>query len=1318
MNKGTIGKVSFFALVLTISLILIFNIAFADVSPGGLQGYNMCGGSPCPTWVNLTKGDMFFTDGDDVFIIANISCAFPPGENICNSSMTVDANFSQIGGNEVRPGVFKQNGTDASWAIFEFNDTVDFTSLSVEQIQPKNITLNATVFNTTSDTYETYDLPSFVAPILLVNMSTFGCPPEAPAGGFPAVRGYNISVDGQVPIPVPAEACTQNATLCSNMYVYGPGTWDDVASQWKICAPTFGGATTNFSQIASTGNFSAIPNFTIEVLGKAKIVFNTNVSFSSQQESQAIMEFAMKSAMSGGRIGINDTEYDGSNNRPNLNLSATLTIYNISGQTGITGRPQITRSNYDSSNPQSCPASICSGVSWDGENITFTVSSFSSYEITDSINVTLATPATTTWKNNRTVNFTYVPVFNGSVTMSNCTLVGNFTTGWAANATNSTRPLVSGAVNWIVNTVNADDTYAWNVECYDNSGLGDAGTSNYTFSVDSIAPTWSDNNMSAPTNYSAQLSRFNITVNDSFGISKVLITIGNTTVNIISDAQMSNTTYGNGTYNYSALLPAGTWNWSVRVNDTLNNINISYQMEFSIGKNTPDVSVAPLTAVTYGTSTQTGCQRTVGDSTSILTLLMNGTIVASGTTTPQNETSIVLGAAVYNYTCTISDTQNYTASSELDNYRTVNKGTLGISISGTNKTYPNSVYINGTSIGNSADSDVNYTLWRNNTLVGSGLGASGNISDTSVLTAGFYVYTYNSTGGANWTLNSTGVILDVNVSKGALSATLYLNNSTSSQNSTYPNSTINVTAVSNVSGKNVTILRNGALLANSTTSANNTNAYPVSDNNFTAIVYGDENYTDSSVVSLWWNVSKGPTSVTLYLNGSSTNQSSTYPNAINATATSNISGLYVQLWRNGTLIHNATSAWNVTQYNVSYSNFTAQVLGNENYSSSSAATLWFNLTKGTPTLSLVIDDSASDKSVIEGASTTVTGSGCPAELTCTLYRNSAAVTNGALASTTTVGVYNYTYNNTATANYTAASVNRTLTVTAAPLVVNTGSGGSLPAATTKVTLVRGNANITVPSIAAGKMANVTISKIDDMALRQMNISVQNSVNNIKIVISKLSGLPSSITHVISGKVYHYINISKTNITDAEIDKVYFKFAVNKTWMNQSGVANSNISMYRWANSRWNELTTTFVSEDTYEIIYQAETPGLSYFMIGTKAGEVPNAPVVCIESWTCTAWSACANGSKTRTCTDSKSCGTNVNMPAESETCVVVSEINEVAPVAVDYMPAVFALLIIVAIVMFAFRHKILHKVRNHHHKYHHKGKDFVPVKEAPAEVV
>jgi PGF-pre-PGF domain-containing protein len=323
--------------------------------------------------------------------------------------------------------------------------------------------------------------------------------------------------------------------------------------------------------------------------------------------------------------------------------------------------------------------------------------------------------------------------------------------------------------------------------------------------------------------------------------------------------------------------------------------------------------------------------------------------------------------------------------------------------------------------------------------------------------------------------------------------------------------------------------------------------------------------------------------------------------------------------------------------------------------------------KGTPALTLSIDGAEADRSVTYGTTTTVAAAESNSgdlDVNYTFYRGTSNITSPD-TSILSEGTYVYVYNSTGGTNWSSSSVTRTLNVTAAIFTPSSpGSSGPASTPSTKVSVKKGEANITIPSIAGGKSTNVTIAKTEDVAIRQINISVSNPVNNIKIVITKLAGVPSSVTHMIEGKVYHYIQIDKTNITDSDLNKAYIKFAINKTWLTINGVDKTNMALYRWANDKWNELATTYVSEDSLEVFYQAETPGFSYFLIGTKGGEVTTqAPtgeaITCTESWSCTDWSACNNSQQTRACTDTNNCGTIAIKPEESQTCqIALTEIT------------------------------------------------------------
>ncbi len=179
-----------------------------------------------------------------------------------------------------------------------------------------------------------------------------------------------------------------------------------------------------------------------------------------------------------------------------------------------------------------------------------------------------------------------------------------------------------------------------------------------------------------------------------------------------------------------------------------------------------------------------------------------------------------------------------------------------------------------------------------------------------------------------------------------------------------------------------------------------------------------------------------------------------------------------------------------------------------------------------------------------------------------------------------------------------------------------GGGGGLPTPL-NVTVQRGNATIAVPLIAAGKMANVTIEKVEDVSFRQLNISVVNSVNAISIFILKLPQQPAEVTQTVSGNVYHFINVSKFGFRDSDIANASIRFAVPKSWLIANNIDPNTIVLNRFTTF-WSTLPTTKVSETTDEISYDSESPGLSIFAISgqslppsaqpTQPTEVPQAP--------------------------------------------------------------------------------------------------------------
>jgi hypothetical protein len=352
--------------------------------------------------------------------------------------------------------------------------------------------------------------------------------------------------------------------------------------------------------------------------------------------------------------------------------------------------------------------------------------------------------------------------------------------------------------------------------------------------------------------------------------------------------------------------------------------------------------------ITYGsTAGVTGSESNTGDSDCTYTLYRNTTPynLGSGSSVTDNT---VLAAGGYLYTYNNSQCTNYT-SGTTSNTLTVNKASPSLSCSGTSNTYPTSISFSGSG----CPAQISCTL-TNPTPAGCP-SCSGSSCNILCIAGVQYSSTYTTSGNANYS-SATSSSCYATENKGSTTATLYLNGSTSSQTSVYPNSTVNATATSSVSGLYVRIWRNNSLIANTTSSSTNISQWGAWNNNFTAKVLGNQNYSDSANVMLWWNVSKGSTNTSLYLNGTEGNKSYNIGNTANFTVNLNISGKTVKLASNYTgwvLQSSTTPLMNYTTLNSvgDWYNLTGYFEGDENYSASTR-TYFFNVTTLAPAITI------------------------------------------------------------------------------------------------------------------------------------------------------------------------------------------------------------------------------------------------------------------------------------------------------------------------------------------------------------------------------
>lgn len=92
--------------------------------------------------------------------------------------------------------------------------------------------------------------------------------------------------------------------------------------------------------------------------------------------------------------------------------------------------------------------------------------------------------------------------------------------------------------------------------------------------------------------------------------------------------------------------------------------------------------------------------------------------------------------------------------------------------------------------------------------------------------------------------------------------------------------------------------------------------------------------------------------------------------------------------------------------------------------------------------------------------------------------------------------------------------------------------------------------------------------------------------------------PRQFLEETSASAVGYVEVNHTN-PDSEIENVTFQFRVRKSYLNGSAVGPDSVALYRDETAGWNELDAEQVSENETFYFFEATSPGLSLFTIGS-----------------------------------------------------------------------------------------------------------------------
>ncbi|MFH0961109.1 MAG: PGF-pre-PGF domain-containing protein [archaeon] len=800
----------------------------------------------------------------------------------------------------------------------------------------------------------------------------------------------------------------------------------------------------------------------------------------------------------------------------------------------------------------------------------------------DSINPVAASVSPDNYFNSSSRNVTFQLQGVDNLNLTGLTLYGNWSSGWHANATNSTP--VNGTT-WTVNVTGIPDgIYTWSAYAADAAGNWNF-SANRTLVVDATAPTVT---LTAPvnaTNSSIPAVQINYTVSDAIDSAgvwcKPFILNGSTWTNL--------SYFPANTVNYTVAGDDGTYLWNYQCQDSAGNAAFATaNRSFTIDTAFPGIAVVSPAIGENLTVSAMAFNVSVSDiSTSLVWYsLLNATsdVIVQNTT--------MTGGPVY-YTASLpSNFSLYPPGM----YQIIAYANDSVGHANATGILPFGLAaVNATQI----EGMVSNAIFTANFTNTNGTEFSGDIQEDTE-----YNLVFNVTG--------SGIVITL----GNFSAADY-----------GQASELNATAQVDVTGLE--------------------SALGIDFYSFGWLDIGDfvsSDYYDYGKIQI-----NSTADLAYYLGGSKDDPTSTLASACNATFSNypcyNVSGsattIYVSAFSGGGVGNDTTApsvslttpagsahirgtydltgtytdgigVTNVTYYYTSFSN----LIG---YSTTSPHTVSWNtalVSDGTYTIIVNATDAKGNKNstnatgvVIDNTAPTVTAfslsttsaySGNTITATCT-----GSDASGTVA--TTVGNLDYSTVGTRQASCTITDqAGNTAVSYLSYTILASSSSSAIASGTYRISenIPEGTVSIVIDRVIKGQLAKFAV--IPD-ALRfdvtAIELETLRDLVGVKINIRGASA-PSLPLPNGSGKVRAYLEISRVNFEDSAVGFARIRFSVPKEWVAANLVDPAKIFLYRLEGNSWNKLSTSLLSQDSQEYVFEAQTPGFSTFAI---AGAV-NAP--------------------------------------------------------------------------------------------------------------
>lgn len=198
--------------------------------------------------------------------------------------------------------------------------------------------------------------------------------------------------------------------------------------------------------------------------------------------------------------------------------------------------------------------------------------------------------------------------------------------------------------------------------------------------------------------------------------------------------------------------------------------------------------------------------------------------------------------------------------------------------------------------------------------------------------------------------------------------------------------------------------------------------------------------------------------------------------------------------------------------------------------------------------------------------------------------NNGASTSGSNTTTTSTGVFTWTCTATDNGGLTATS-----TATYTVNQPTSGSSGSAGASSSAPKPFISNIGTLIPG-----ESSITKYTDTETGVKEIEINVNNPAQNVKITVTKYEDKPAAVTVEKTGKVYKYMQIHVDGVQD-KLKNAKLQFKVEKDSVTDKDKV--IVSKFDEVAGEWNDLPTTFNSEDSKFYYYDTEVSSFSYFAI-------------------------------------------------------------------------------------------------------------------------